>query len=85
MHIGEARPLSAYPPLNLQVRTPRLSLLGATDEWLERLVPTVRTGVANEPPWPFDDPNSLYKDSPDREWSWLRRIWTGRGKVSEDF
>jgi len=85
VHIGEARPLSAYPPLNLQVRTPRLSLLGATDEWLERLVPTVRTGVANELPWRFDDPNSLYKDSPDREWSWLRRIWTGRGQVSEDF
>lgn len=76
---------SAYPPLNVQVHTPVLSLLGATDELLERLVPVVRKGVATEPPWPFDDPMSLYKESPDREWSWLRSIWTGRGKLSENF
>jgi RimJ/RimL family protein N-acetyltransferase len=82
---GQERRLSAYPPLNLQVQTPRLSLLGATDEWLERLVPTVRMGVATEPPWPFDDPSSLYEDSPGREWLWLRKIWAGRGRVSEDF
>lgn len=43
----------------LQVQTPRLSLLGATDALLERLVPTVRKGVATEPPWPFDDSMSL--------------------------
>ncbi|MEU3623364.1 GNAT family N-acetyltransferase [Amycolatopsis coloradensis] len=77
-----ASPLSAYPPLNVRVHTPRLSLLGATDELLERLVPTVRKGVVTEPPWPFDDPASLYEDSPEREWRWLRGVWLGRGRVS---
>ncbi|MFE4171472.1 GNAT family N-acetyltransferase [Streptomyces sp. NPDC056909] len=77
-----ASPLSAYPPLNVRVHTPRLSLLGATDELLERLVPVVRKGVATGPPWPFDDPMSLYEDSPEREWRWLRGIWSGRGRVS---
>lgn len=77
-----ASPLSAYPPLNVQVHTPRLSLLGATDGLLERLVPTVRKGVVTQPPWPFDDPISLYEDSPEREWSWLRAVWRGRGLVS---
>jgi RimJ/RimL family protein N-acetyltransferase len=76
---------SSYPPLNVQVHTPRLSLLGATDELLERLVPVVRKGVVREAPWPFDDPMSLYEDNPDREWAWLRRVWTGRGKVTDDF
>jgi RimJ/RimL family protein N-acetyltransferase len=76
---------AAYPPLNVQIHTPTLSLLGATDALLERLLPIVRKGVATEPPWPFDDPMSLYKDSPDREWSWLRSIWSGRGKVNESF
>lgn len=80
-----AAALSAYPPLNVQVHTPRLSLLGATDELLERLVPTVRKGVAGEPPWPFDDPSSLYADSPEREWRWLRAVWSGRGRVSAGF
>lgn len=80
-----ARTPSSYPPLNVQVHTPRLSLLGATDELLEQLVPVVRKGVVTEPPWPFDDPMSLYKDSPDREWSWLRGIWAGRAKVSDSF
>lgn len=80
-----ASPLSAYPPLNVQVRTPRLSLLGATDELLERLVPTVRKGVARQPPWPFDDPASLYEDNPTREWRWLQAVWRGRGRVSADF
>ncbi len=77
--------VSSYPPLNVQVHTPRLSLLGATDELLERLVPTVRRGVVTAAPWPFDDPMSLYKDSPDREWAWLRGVWAGRGKVSDSF
>lgn len=75
---------SAYPPLNVQVHTPRLSLLGATDELLERLVPTVRKGVVTGPPWPFDDPASFYEDGPEREWRWLRGIWRGRGQVSEN-
>ena len=60
-------------------------MLGATDELLERLVPVVRKGVVTAEPWPFDDPMSLYKDSPDREWSWLRGVWAGRSKVSETF
>jgi RimJ/RimL family protein N-acetyltransferase len=77
--------VSSYPPLNLQVHTPRLLLLGATDELLEQLVPVVRQGVVTAEPWPFDDPMSLYKDSPDREWSWLRGVWAGRCKVSDDF
>lgn len=76
---------SAYPPLNLGVHTPRLSLLGATDELLEQLVPVVRRGVVTAAPWPFDDPMSLYRDSPDREWAWLRAVWTGRGKVTDSF
>jgi len=41
---------SSYPPLNVQVHTPRLSLLGATDELLERLVPVVRKGVVTVAP-----------------------------------
>jgi RimJ/RimL family protein N-acetyltransferase len=77
--------VSSYPPLNVQVHTPRLSLLGATDELLERLVPTVRKGVVTAAPWPFDDPMSLYKDSPDREWAWLRGVWAGRGKISDSY
>lgn len=80
-----AAAVSSYPPLNLRVHTPRLSLLGATDALLEQLVPVVRAGVVTGPPWPFDDPFSLYKDSPEREWSWLRRIWSGRSRVGEDF
>lgn len=77
--------LFPYPPLNVQVHTPALSLMGATDELLARLVPTVRKGIATEPPWPFDDPMSLYKDSPEREWGWLRGVWAGRGRVSDSF
>ncbi|HWG25604.1 GNAT family protein [Actinospica sp.] len=80
-----AAPASTYPPLNVQVHTPVLSLLGATDAMLERLVPIVRKGVATEPPWPFDDPMSLYQDSPNREWAWLRAMWAGRGRVNESF
>lgn len=80
-----AMTMSSYPPLNVQVHTPRLSLLGATDELLERLVPAVRKGVATAPPWPFDDPISLYKDSPDREWAWLRGVWAGRARVTDSF
>jgi RimJ/RimL family protein N-acetyltransferase len=73
-----------YPPLNVEIRTPRLTLAGASDELLERLVPLVRAGVADTEPWPFDDPTSFYADNPEREWQWLRSIWTGRGRVSPD-
>src|SRR5690242_19599775 len=77
---------SAYPPLNLAVRTPRLTLAAATDEMLERLVPIVRAGVVTEgAPLPFDDPMTLYDDSPAREWGWMRRVWAGRSRVGADF
>lgn len=76
---------SPYPPLNMQVRAPRLSLLGATDDLLAQLVPAVRQGIASTPPWPIDDPSSFYKDNPEREWSWLRGVWAGRAKVSDSF
>lgn len=59
-----------------------MTLAGACDELLERLVPAVRAGVADTEPWPFDDPISFYADSPDREWQWLRGIWRGRGTVT---
>jgi RimJ/RimL family protein N-acetyltransferase len=80
-----ARVTHTYPPLNVSVRTPRLTLAGATDELLERLVPVVRAGVADVAPWPFDDPISLYADSPEREWRWLRSIWRGRARVEPEF
>ena len=76
---------SSYPPLNIVVRTPKLLLVGATDEWLERLIPTVQRGVVDDTAAPFDDPMSLYAPSPDREWRWLRGIWAGRGHVSPNF
>jgi RimJ/RimL family protein N-acetyltransferase len=77
---------STYPPLNLAVRTPRLTLAAATDDLLERLVPVVRAGVVTDgEPAPFDDPMTLYEDSPTREWSWLRRVWAGRSRVDPAF
>ncbi|MBL7255763.1 GNAT family N-acetyltransferase [Paractinoplanes lichenicola] len=73
-----------YPPLNVEVRTPRLTLAGASDKLLERLVPVVRAGVADVEPWPFDDPISFYADNPEREWKWLQGIWRGRGRVTPE-
>ncbi len=70
-----------YPLLNVAVRTPRLALVGAADDMLERLVPVIRDGVVDPGEMPFDDPMSLYEDGPQREWNWLRRIWQGRGRV----
>ena len=74
-----------YPPLNVEVRTPRLALVGATDERLGQLIWMVRAGVADSDPPPFDDPISLYDDSPSREWRWLRGIWAGRARVDHGF
>jgi RimJ/RimL family protein N-acetyltransferase len=71
-----------YPPLNVQVRTPELALVGASDDVLERLVPVIRDGVVGPGQMPFDDPMSLYDDSPQREWKWQRAIWAGRARVS---
>jgi RimJ/RimL family protein N-acetyltransferase len=77
---------STYPPLNLAVRTPRLTLAAATDDRLERLVPVVRAGVVIDgEPAPFDDGMSLYADSPAREWQWMRAIWRGRSRVDATF
>lgn len=75
----------AYPPLNIEVATPRLTLAAATDDLLERLVPIVRAGIVGEGEVPFDDPISLYQESPQREWTWLQRIWAGRSRVSPQF
>lgn len=74
-----------YPPLNVEVRTPRLTLAGASDELLARLVPLVRAGIADTRPLPFDDPSSFYADSPEREWTWQRAIWSGRSRVSPEW
>ena len=74
-----------YPPLNVSIETPRLKLLGATDDLLYRLLPAVRAGVVSPEESPFDDPMSLYAESPEREHRWLRGIWAGRGVVSPNF
>ena len=76
---------SLYAPLAVKVMTPHLELHGATDELLTRLLPVVRAGVADQAPFPFDDPMSLYDDNPVREWKWLQGIWRGRGTVTADF
>ena len=75
----------AYPLFDLAVRTPRVELRSATDDLLEQLVPHVTAGVFDpDGPPPFDDPMSLYDDSPMREWRWLRAIWAGRARVEPD-
>jgi RimJ/RimL family protein N-acetyltransferase len=77
---------SSFPPLNLAVRTPRLTLAAATDDLLEQLVPIVREGlVVEDAPLPFDDPISFYQESPAREWQWLRKVWAGRSRIDESF
>jgi RimJ/RimL family protein N-acetyltransferase len=70
-----------YPPFHVEVATPRLRLLGATDQLLAALVPVVRAGVVRNDEAPFDDPVSLYEPSPVREWRWLRAVWAGRARV----
>jgi RimJ/RimL family protein N-acetyltransferase len=74
-----------YPPLDLAVRTPRLELRGATDARLLELLPVIESGIYDPSgPLPFDDPMSLYDESPAREWRWLRAIWAGRSRVEPD-
>jgi RimJ/RimL family protein N-acetyltransferase len=70
-----------YPPLQIEVTTPRLTLRGATDDLLAELIPVVREGVVSADEVPFDDPMSLYEDNPTREWRWLRGIWANRARV----
>ena len=72
-----------YPPLLLEVTTPRLRLRGATDDLLAGLLPVVRAGVVSTDEVPFDDPMSLYEDNPTREWRWLRGIWAARARADE--
>lgn len=75
-----------YPPLAVDVTTPRLTLRGASDDLLAELVPLVRAGEAGADPAPFDDPMSLYEADPElRVQRWLQGIWRGRGSVSADF
>ncbi len=77
--------IHSYPLFDLAVRTPKLELRAATDELLEQIVPFVAAGIFDpgQPP-PFDDPMSLYDDSPSREWRWRRAIWAGRARVEPD-
>jgi RimJ/RimL family protein N-acetyltransferase len=70
-----------YPPLQLEIATPRLKLLGASDDRLERLIPIVRDGVVDGDELPFDDPMSFYEPSPTREWRWLRAVWRARART----
>ena len=75
-----------YAPLNVRVSTPRLELLGATDDLLTELAPLVRAGQAMAHPPPYDDPMSLYNEDPaQRVDAWLRAIWRARGNVGPDF
>ena len=79
------RVVHAYPLFDLAVQTPKLELRAATDELLEQLVPLVTAGILDPgQPLPFDDPMSLYDDSPSREWRWQRAIWAGRARVEPD-
>jgi len=59
--------MSLYAPLNVRVATPRLELVGATDELLEALAPLVAAGKATADPPPWDDPNSSTSQTPTRE------------------
>lgn len=75
-----------YAPLQVRVATPRIELVGATDERLEQLQRVVWEGKATADPGPYDDPMSLYEDDPDvRVRKWLQGIWRGRGSVTSDF
>jgi RimJ/RimL family protein N-acetyltransferase len=76
---------SLYAPLDLRIETPRLTLVGASDEALLRLLPVVREGVVGADEKPFDDPMSLYADNPERELRWMRNIWRGRASVSPEY
>jgi RimJ/RimL family protein N-acetyltransferase len=76
---------SLYAPTNVVIRTPRVTLRGATDELLLRLLPLVRDGVVGPDEKPFDDPMSLYADNPERELRWMRSIWKGRASVGPEF
>jgi hypothetical protein len=73
-----------YPPLQVEVTTPRLRLRSATDDLLEGLLPVVREGIVRADEMPFDDPISHYEVSPVREWRCQRSIPRQR-RVQRDF
>ena len=74
-----------YPPLHVEVGTPRLRLRGATDQLLEELAPIVTAGIVGDDEAPFDDPMSHYEASPAREWRWLRGVWAARVRVEPGY
>ena len=77
--------MSLYAPLDVRVVTPRLELVGASDEMLGLLAPLVRDGGAMADPPPWDDPCSFYDEDPDRRVEgWLRGVWRGRGTVTAE-
>jgi RimJ/RimL family protein N-acetyltransferase len=83
---GYRRVMLNYAPLDVRVSTPRIELVGATDDLLGELQHVVRAGRAVSDPAPFDDPMSLYEEDPDvRVRKWLQGVWRGRGSVTADF
>ncbi len=72
-----------YAPLQIRVVTPRLELVGATDEMLAKLVPLVEGGKTFAEPAPYDDPMPFYESDPEaRVHEWLRSRWRGRATFS---
>lgn len=70
-----------YAPLQIRVKTPRLELVGASDEMLAALAPLVRDGKVFAEPAPYDDPMSFYESDPAARVSkWLQSVWRGRGQ-----
>lgn len=77
--------MSLYPPLDVQVVTPRLELRGATDDLLAALAPLVRSDKAMADPPPWDDPSPFYEPDPEaRVRRWLQGVWRSRGTVRAD-
>lgn len=75
----------SFAPLQVRVSTPRIGLVGATDDLLGQLQPLVRDGKATADPAPFDDPMSLYEEDPAvRVHKWLLGVWRGRGSVTPE-
>ncbi|RBP67217.1 RimJ/RimL family protein N-acetyltransferase [Brevibacterium sanguinis] len=72
-----------YAPLQIRVVTPRLELVGATDEMLAQLVPLVEDGKTFAEPAPYDDPMPFYESDPEaRVAKWLQSRWRGRARFS---
>lgn len=72
-----------YAPLQIRVKTPRLELVGASDDLLAALAPLVRDGKVFAEPAPYDDPMSFYQSDPTaRVHKWLQSVWRGRGRLS---